>query len=283
MSTFKRKRKAGKMSRIGGTTIATLQFVINLTDLFIIYLACGAPFGVYYFLRNRTQSDLKLLWLKTFLNFLFWIPLAIFLVRQINLLKILSTGFDKVAEADADREKNINLIQKEIEKILMKSDTPISIYEFRETIERYIGLTLAELNDDKIIAEHEREIFRIAPTKNIERGSICLNRRNRKRLSLHQTEARRDFLQLTERILKGSFEKVELRLWSLELAGLANDLEANIELEKIFDGSLQTGERHNVKNLEKDLWKPEIQKPLPAKRISHLPAMNTIVNLRRKG
>lgn len=256
---------------------------MNLTDFFVIYLACGAPFGVYYFLKNRTQSDLKLLGLKTLLNFLFWIPLAIFFVRQINLLKIVSTNFDKISEADANREKNITFVQKEIEKILLKSDTPISIYEFRETIERYIGLTLAELNDDKVIAEHEREIFRIAPTKNIERGSICLNRRNRKRLSFHQTEARRDFLQLTERILKGSFEKVELRLWSLELAELANDLEANTELEKIFARSLQTGERHNVKNSEKDLWKPEIQKPLPAKQISHLQAMNTTVNLRRKG
>lgn len=255
---------------------------MNPTDFFIVYLACGAPFGVYYFLKNRTQPDLKLLWLKTFLNFLFWIPAAFLLVRQINLLKILSTNFDKTAAAEASREKDINFVQKEIEKILLKTDLPISIYEFRETVERYIGLTLAEFGGNKIVAEHEREIFRIAPTKNIELGSLCLNRRNRKRLLFHQTEARQDFLYLIRLILKDSFEKVELRRWSLELARLADDLEANITLGKIFAVSLQTGEHPSVKNLEKDLWKPEIHKPLPAKPISHLQAMNATVNLRRK-
>jgi len=257
---------------------------MNPTDLFIIYLACGAPFGVYYFLKNRSQPAVKLFWFKSFLNFLFWMPFAFLLVRR-NLnfnFKGYVIGFDKTSATDAVRERNISLIKKQIEQILLESSFNISVYEFRGTIERYVGLTLAEKNGGGRIAKHERDFFSIALTNNTELGSVCLHRRNRKRLFLHQIAAREDFLHLIHQLSEFGSDKIDLRHLSIALTELSKDFEARNRLEKIFADSLQTAEHAAVKNVEQDLWKPEARKLPTARPISHLQPMKVTMSLLKK-
>jgi len=256
--------------------------VINTIDLLTIYLACGAPFGVYYFLKNRASNSLRILWLKSFLNFLFWIPLALSVLRQNLNFKDYVTGFDQTSATDAVQENNISLIQKKLERILLKSRLSISVYGFRETIERYVGLTLAEKTGGKKIAEHEKEIFRISLLKNVESGSVCLHRRNRKRLLFHQIAAREDFLHLVRQLSKSGLDGNELKHLSIALTELTKDFEARDKLEKMFAGSMQTDERAHVKKVEKDLWKPEIRNSQPARLTSNSQAVKATMNLRRK-
>jgi predicted nucleotidyltransferase len=257
---------------------------MNLIDLFIIYLACGAPFGVYYFLQNRSYPNSSLFWFKTLFNFFFWMPFAFQLLRRYKNIKTFSISrFAKTSAADSMQAEHFRSIQKQIEKILLKSNLQISIYELREILERYVGLTLAEQNNGETSAEEEKEIFRVVQMKNIELGSICLRRRNRKRLSLHQTEARKDFLYLINQLNEFEAEKDNLRQSAIEFVQILKDLEAEKELERMFTVSPQIDNRQNVQKLEKDLWKPEIHRPLPARQISsHFQAMKATLNSRRK-
>jgi len=261
---------------------------MNPIDLFIIYLACGAPFGVYYFFQNREPVKSKLFWCKTFLNFLFWMPFAFILLRQNKSFKILSLfGSDKFELKNAEQEANIHMTVKQIEKVFLESRLEISVYEFRETIERYVGLTIAGQTNAAEISGTEfsaqTEFFRVTRAKNIELGAICLNRRNRKRLFRHQTEARKDFLNLINQLLEFNSDKKKLERSAIELVRILKDLEARKELEEMFVRALQTGNRFSVSETEKDLWKPEVPKLSPVKKISYqLPAMKATLNLRKK-
>jgi hypothetical protein len=266
-----------------GTTVAQSTFVMNTIDFFIIYLACGAPFAVYYFLQNRNRLDSRPLWLTTLLNFIFWMPAAfLFLSRSEHLKSRSLYNFNKTSAADARRE-NLQSIQKQIEKSLPESDLKISIYEFRETIERYVGLTLAnQMNDTGSRAAGE-EFFRVAQTNNVELGAICLNRRNRNRLSLHQTEARNDFLHLINQLLNLSSDEKNLEQSAIKLAEILEDRTAQNELEKLFARSQPVGKRLNAPKTENELWKPEAPKPSPAKPAAyHSPALKAMPNLRSK-
>lgn len=263
------------------------KFLMNPIDLFIIYLACGAPFGVYYFFQNRAPVKSNLLWFKTFLNFFFWIPFAFLLLRRNKSFTTLSLfGSDKSALENSEQEANLHPTVKQIERVFLESNLEISVYEFREIIERYIGLTIAYQTDAAQISDAETELFRIsrAKNKNIELGAICLNRRNRKRLVRHQTEARKDFLQLINQLLKFDSDDVKkLEHSAFELVIILKDSEARNKLEKMFACRLQTGTRFSVTETEKDLWKPEIPRLSPAKQIPyHLPAMKATLNSRRK-
>jgi hypothetical protein len=257
---------------------------MNSLDIFIIYLACGAPVGVYYFLQNRGSIQSNTFWLKTLFTFLFWMPSAFFLLRQNKSLKIASVfSFDKTSQLDSKREERFQSIQKRIEKNLLDGKLKISIYELREIVERYIGLSLAAENESEEVCKQEAEIFRISEIKNIELGAVCLKRRNRKRLSFHQTEARKDFLHLIKQLSESDSNVKDIKSQAIELVKLLKDLKAQAALEKNFAGHLQTGETIRVQALEKNLWKPELPKLVSAKQTSHLPALTpTVTNSLRK-
>ncbi len=163
--------------------------MMNQIDLIIIYLACGAPFAVYYFLQNRRLRYTKLFWIKTTFAFILWLPLAAQLFW--NKFSFFHSQFFLV-----NKEKSISSLQKQIEAILIESDSQISIYNFREVFERYAGLTKANSDKNNKISDSEKEVFRISENANIELAAICQHRRNRKKLFFHHTLARQDFLRL---------------------------------------------------------------------------------------
>ncbi len=131
---------------------------MNLTEFLIIYLACGAPFGVFYFFQNHTKLVLGKLWLNTIITFAFWIPFA---YRHLHENKILNKVFSSDAEVilDVAQEKKLKSIQKQFENFLRESNLKISLYEFRETIDRYIGLTLINQTDIDAASVTDRELF----------------------------------------------------------------------------------------------------------------------------
>ena len=243
---------------------------MNLTDYLIIYLACGAPFGVYYFLQNRAKLVSSKLWLNTLINFAFWIPLAARLLRENKLLnKSANLKFKADVALDATQELKVSLIQKQFENFLQESSLKISIYEFRETIDRYIGLTLANQSRNETLSITEKEFFRISENKNVELAAICLYRRNQKRLCFHQTGARQDFLHIIKELSEANSDKKKVGNLAIDFVKILNDVEANILLEKMFMKTSQTDKYFVVKKLEKDLWKTEIHRPLPTNQISN--------------
>jgi hypothetical protein len=253
-----------------GITFANLFGVINISDLLIIYLACGAPCGVYFFLQNRKKLSSKKLWLKSFLTVFVWIPYAF------NLLHDFATNKSRASQLNEFQSlnKRISKIQKLLLELNFDSSSKMSLFEFREVLERYAGLTMAVNFADMSPNQAEKEVFRVAMRQNIALGANCLHRRNRQRLLFHQTLARRDFLQILAELKLFVSEKEKLRDLAIEFVEMLKDFQAQESLVEIFNQTLQSSGDFNVQSLENEVWKSKEHKPLPASQMpNHLQAL----------
>jgi hypothetical protein len=238
---------------------------MNAFEIFIIYLSCGAPFGVYFFFQHRQKSTFPIVLLKSFLTVVVWIPYALRILNANVTKKSSVSKFDTLDESDAALRKKLDEIEKRMLQILLDCKREVSVFEFREVVERYSGLTLAGQTDQ--VGENERGVFEIVNHKNPELGAKCLHRRNRLRLEFHQRLASRDFLQLLAKF--SFFEAEKLRRAALEFATLLNDVETRRAIENLFAESPQISQGSAVKQGEREVvWNAKEHKPPLAKPIS---------------
>ncbi len=233
--------------------------MMNYLDLLIIYLACGSPFGVYYYFNNRQYRSNTLI--KSLTVTFVWIPYS---------LKLLHTKItDKLNNIDdSDATVRLFVLQKNFENVLPSNESEISLFEFREIIERYKELTLISLENNGTPAKHEKEIYRIYDKQNVELSAICLNRRNHNRLLIHQIQARKDFLKTIKTLLKTKFERKKLGNQSLEFVRILNDEAAYTSIRALIDKSWQIDDPHAVTHLEKETWTIEPPQRSKEKSIS---------------
>jgi hypothetical protein len=240
--------------------------VMNAFEIFILYLSCGAPFGVYYFFQNRHKSSTSTALLKSFLTVVVWIPYALRILNANVTRKLSDSKFDATGDSDAALGRKLDEIEKRMLRLLVESKAPVSVLEFREVIERYTGLTRARAERDEIGA-NESEVFKITNHKMPELGAKCLHRRNRLRLEFHQRLASRDFLHLLAKF--SFFEAEKLRTAALEFATLLEDGETRRAIEKLFAESSQNRSGSAVKQGEKEVvWNAKEHKPPLATPIS---------------
>ncbi|MBX7174363.1 MAG: hypothetical protein K1X72_25550 [Pyrinomonadaceae bacterium] len=245
---------------------------MKFTDLIIIYLTCGAPFGVYFFIQQREnylntklwQNSSKL-WLKCLLVTLIWVPFAIKLLQKFVTKKLLFNKFAENEQKDSIAKQKIDFLLSEFSQILLEVKTEIPLFHLRETFERYVGLTLERNHSKETGTVSINEIFQITKHENPDLGTICLNRRNRLRLEQHQTLARKDFLRIIKAFIKCGVEKNKLSSLTTEFANLIGDLDLKDEIKKNFANSWQTEKVFHVTTSEDELWNPESHKQLIAK------------------
>jgi hypothetical protein len=250
---------------------------MNPIEIFILYLACGAPFGVYFYFQNRNSRAAVL---KAFLTVVVWIPYALRLLNANVTKKISVSKFDALEESDSALRQKLDELQKRLTRILPESRTGVSVFEFREVVERYAGLTLARQTDEP--GANESELFKITNHQNTPLGTKCLHRRNRLRLEFHQRLASRDFLKLLSKL--SVFEAEKLRANALEFVTLLNDGETRRAVENLFAESSQIARDFVVIQGEKAVWNSKEHKPPRVKPIS-VPltsrAMTATTNLRK--
>ncbi|HLM02481.1 MAG TPA: hypothetical protein VK400_15625 [Pyrinomonadaceae bacterium] len=156
--------------------------------------------------------------------------------------KPAASKFDAFDNSDADGaalRKKLDEIEKRMLQILSAGKDAVSVFELREVIQRYAGLTLAAGQRDEI-GENEREVFRIVDHQNAELGAKCLHRRNRLRLGFHQRLASRDFLRMLAKF--SFFEAEKLRALALEFATLLDDGETRRAIENLFAATIDEKE-----------------------------------------
>lgn len=243
-------------------------------DFIIIYLTCGAPFGVYYFIQQREYlkntklwQKSSLLWLKCVLITLLWIPFAILLLRKFVTKKLSKNNFGINEQVDSKNNK-VDEFEKTFSQLLLESKTNVTLFEFRETFERYFGLTYENFVNNSCDNLDSNDFFQISKHENPNLATVCLNRRNRLRLQRHQTLARQDFLRVIEMINSGQTENKKLYTLVLEFAKFVNDDELTAKLNIIFNNSTQTEKVFTVNHLEEELWNPIELKQLSKKETS---------------
>jgi hypothetical protein len=229
-------------------------------------MACGAPFAVHHFLQNRREKGFHTILLKSFLTVFVWIPYAVRLLHSHWKKKFTGRQFAVDAAADATLQNKLEQLQKEIwRSVPNERNRDVSLFEFREVLDRYAGLTLAL--KERAAVTFETEIFGAAnhPDKNL--GAKCLLRRNRSRLEFHQTLASRDFLKLLSRLCLEDSEK--LRFSAIEFVKILEDAETLRAIENLPGAdSAQSSKPFAVEETENEVWNTDRHKPLPTRPIS---------------
>lgn len=247
-----------------------MQFIsaMNLSEIIIIYLALGSPLAVYFFLQNRNRLKSRQLWLKTILNFLFWIPFAFKILREYlrsNYSPI--DNFDFFDELSSSKDK-LSLLQRKIEKFISETDGKISIFEIREILDRYIGLSLEVRSTSNSSNQRENEFFKIVNAKDWQIASICNQRRNLKRLLFHHKLAANDFFNLIVEVnVRGKLSQ-NLYIHLLELTQSLLDVEMQKKIKKLCETEKQTSDNIFVNESEKNLWITDQPKPLKNNQLS---------------
>jgi hypothetical protein len=242
-------------------------FIIEMraSDAVIIYLAIGSPFAVHYFLqlsRSRSQNHI----LRAISTFLFWPVYAVRLTGRVTVSKdgrTISSSDDQ--QLDARFEKKVGEIQAALEIFVGDLLPERPILDCRDILERYIGLTLAlRTNPDR-----SSQFAEIIPgsDENINLNSVCMNRRNRKRLENHQNRARRDFLTLVSEVIDIDGRHSAFGASALELTRVISDTDAFDAIVQMQEQSEQSQIEYSVTSVERDVWHPQKPKQSAASRI----------------
>lgn len=172
---------------------------MTFTEFSIVYLSIGTPFGVYYFFNNRSGNPNFAFWLKTAGVVFFWCAYAALLSLR-HSQKITNTGAFSDSITENEIEKAARSLLASYSEI-PPNDKIFSFFEFRETVERYIGLT-STLQPSTGEADYKNELFTIDGRKNQDLllANRCLQRKNLRRLKAHQIQAQSDFLHIFENL-----------------------------------------------------------------------------------
>ncbi|MEP6923539.1 MAG: hypothetical protein ABI954_03660 [Pyrinomonadaceae bacterium] len=211
---------------------------MTFTEFITVYLAIGAPFGVHYFLKQGGKRLNLALFFKSIGATLCWFLFAASFVKS----RLISPEHTLLGEnSDFLHYSEIKIVSQNLQKAFANfssNDQTLSFFEFREMLERFIGLTLA-LQDSSVTAvvpEHELEIFHIAGYQkgDLQLAGKILHRKNYLRLQSHQLFARHEFLQLCQSLKEKTFVEIndKLDVWqqyqseAMRLSELLGDSEA---------------------------------------------------------
>ncbi len=111
---------------------------MTVTDLFIVYLAFGAPLAVYKYLQNRA-IDIRRRIVVSIFTFFFWVPAAIEIGYLYLTNAYFEVGFVSRWNSDATDLK-ISESRESVTAKLTKLARVSDLHDLRETLDRYTGL-----------------------------------------------------------------------------------------------------------------------------------------------
>jgi hypothetical protein len=185
---------------------------MHFAELIIIYLAYGAPFGVYDLSCSRKKpnaGDMHLIAAK----FVFWPVLVGSWIRR-WFLRGRGSGFRQL-------ENEIEILREQLERTAFGDRSAAAILGFREVYARYIGLSLFLLSDADRQGVHP--ILEFGHDPETKAAAACIYRRDREKVALHQRQARAEFLDIIRQLSGGLPENDDLILISVEVATLIQD------------------------------------------------------------
>ena len=156
------------MMRDRGTWIAA-SVDVTITDAVIIYLACGAPLGMYRaHSQGRTVGGI----------------LMVVLMWPVAAARLAASA---VRQAASDPRDRLLSIRGEIESRALAGSSPEEMFEFREVFERYSGLAqaLAESSSPAVAG-----IFDLTDHPSKPLALSCLLRSQHAKLRRHAAAAR---------------------------------------------------------------------------------------------
>lgn len=161
-----------------------MPYQMNFSETLIIYLACGAPFGVEY-LQRRTGRSILATAFGVFVRFILW-PIA----AGRMLYRLIARSSELLLELPDDTDQRLAAIRTRFEAIIHADQGPPRVFEFRDTFLRYTGLARSGACEP---GNGVAEIFEVTGHDDVTLATMCLARRNASRLARHRELARDEF------------------------------------------------------------------------------------------
>ncbi len=190
---------------------------MKLSEAITIYLAAGASFGVYNFLREQNPASRFHTFVKATRAAILW-PLAAAKIlrprQRLNEGRPVKSASEQASAQFIERigqakGKLLASLHRLVELLNLSSGGEREKMEsasrtVRETVEKYVELTLvaAVADADAPPTERELELFRVAGRKgdDLQLAGRCIHRRNAARLIAHQARARTELLHALAQI-----------------------------------------------------------------------------------
>lgn len=185
---------------------------MRLSEVIIIYLAAGAPYGAHHFLKYGRTPRRALTLLKAAGAMLSW-PLALCL--KLTARRAAGAALAEEAQEDEATARALEKVSRAKERLLVAlyriqelaredAEACAGLRLERETraivesIEKYVGLTLAvsAIDLDGPLDERELELCRLAGRtgEDLLLAGRCIRRRNAAQLLSHQARSRNELL-----------------------------------------------------------------------------------------
>jgi hypothetical protein len=145
---------------------------MTISDIAIIYFACGAPLGVYTF-YSRANT-----WHQVALAILAWPIIGVRLATSM------------AGQGPASTHETLLTIRHELESQLMSGSLPESVFEFREVFDRYTGLAQAATESS---ATAVSGLLELTAHPSVALAESCMSRSQKDRLRRHLNAARSEF------------------------------------------------------------------------------------------
>lgn len=213
------------------------------TEMIVLYLAAGAPFcALHYFEINSERSPYVRALTSTGL-----LPIWIFCAVRY----IVSTR-SKRLKSRSSQDERIHETSKRLENVFAEIADSVSIYEFRETVERYVGLSFAnqsvEPNTLDPAAPTQQDVYFEFGVSKL--NNIVLARRNRKLLEFHLNDARRNLFEaISSQIV---FRTHRSRSLLEELSNGLNDAKAIAELNQTFPTNVDSTQVRSSEQIDRE-------------------------------
>ena len=107
---------------------------MTVVDIFIIYLAFGAPIAVYKYLQNRDANPERRM-LSAIATFLFWIPAALRIGRLYISNAYFGNGFVSPVDLDSSAMM-ISDLRENVRLELVRLGAGIGMHDAREMVDR---------------------------------------------------------------------------------------------------------------------------------------------------
>lgn len=192
--------------------LAILTAAMRMIEAITIYLAAGAPFGVSYFIQreqNGVASASTLL--RATGAALLWPLAAATIVLARRRVRTGAATADSNTSLSAPDEEKIEQARRQLLATLRKVEelarllsdkerrrSERAAFTVRESLERYVGLTLGArgVSAEALPGEREMELCRIAGRvgDDLMIAGRCIHRRNVARLLAHRERARTNLL-----------------------------------------------------------------------------------------
>lgn len=198
-------------------------------DIILAYLALGSPVGVYLLLQSEKSKPTLSAVGKAFVGFVLWpIFLGILLYKRKPVLITAST-FDTRNTSDSRITRNASSLRSAVEGHFERSeDRRFALRkELFDAIDRFVGLRLAS-HENFTMQQTNAEIFTVSGHPNPGLASMCLARRNARRVAIHAQRSANDLR-----------ETLRLRAPEVARSALADELFADrtvVELQQATAG-----------------------------------------------